>query len=90
MTRVAKVGAGSLVFYPTAGRDLLLLEPPPDAEVRLVDVDPQRLEGSRVAVKRVVVRGAGKTSVLAGTDLIINSIQISGEKAAGNRGTVGQ
>jgi alpha-galactosidase len=90
MTRVAIIGAGSLVFTRTVVRDLLLQEPTCDAEVRLVDVDPQRLEDARVAVERIVASGAGKISVLATTDrvagvrncdYVINTIQVGGKEA---------
>ena len=44
MTKIAIVGAGSLVFTRTVVSDLLQQEATADAEIRLVDIDPIRLE----------------------------------------------
>ena len=56
MTKIAIVGAGSLVFTRTVVSDLLQQEATADAEIRLVDIDPIRLERARHAVERLAAR----------------------------------
>jgi len=90
MAKIAIVGAGSLVFTRTLVTDLLQQEVTADAEIRLVDIDPHRLERARQAVERLGVRAGREISVAAsedcatgvrGCDYVVNAIQVGGKEA---------
>jgi alpha-galactosidase len=90
MTKIAIVGAGSLVFTRTLVRDLLRQPLTADAEIRLVDIDPQRLDQSRRAVEHLVDKAGARMSLLATTDCatgirgcnyVVNTIQVGGKAA---------
>ncbi|HTV11583.1 MAG TPA: alpha-galactosidase [Acidimicrobiales bacterium] len=90
MSKIAIVGAGSLVFTRTIVQDLLKQEATADAEVRLVDIDPVRLERSRLAVEQRVAAAGGRMSVTATTDrakglrdsdYVVNTVQVGGKAA---------
>ena len=90
MTKIAIVGAGSLVFTRTLVRDLLRQPLTADAEIRLVDIDPQRLDRSRRAVEHLVDKAGTGMSLLATTDCasgvrgcnyVVNTIQVGGKEA---------
>ena len=90
MTKIAIVGAGSLVFTRTLVRDLLRQRLTADAEIRLVDIDPQRLDQSRRAVEHLVDKAGTRMSLVATTDCatgvrgcnyVVNTIQVGGKEA---------
>ncbi len=90
MTKIAIVGAGSLVFTRTVVSDLLQQEATADAEIRLVDIDPIRLERARRAVERLAARAGREISIVAsedcatgvrGCDYVVNAIQVGGKEA---------
>src|ERR1700733_1336114 len=90
MTKVAIVGAGSLVFTRALVNDLLQQEATADAEIHLVDIDGRRLREALEAVE-ALVRGSGRTiPVVATTDgaegvrgcsYVVNTIQVGGKVA---------
>lgn len=90
MAKIAIVGAGSLVFTRTLVTDLLHQEPTEDAELRLVDIDPARLEAARRSVEGIVARAGKKARVVATVDLaagvkacdyVVNTVQVGGKEA---------
>ena len=90
MTKVAIVGAGSLVFTRTVVGDLLAQEPTTDGEFSLVDIDASRLERSRLAVERIAAAAGARVKVTATTDCptgvrgsqyVINTVQVGGKEA---------
>ncbi len=90
MTKVAIVGAGSLVFTRKVVNDLLQQEVTADAEVHLVDIDAHRLERAQQAVERLGARVGRKFPVVAaqdcatgvrGCDYVVNAIQVGGKEA---------
>lgn len=90
MTKVAIVGAGSLVFTRALVNDLLQQEATADAEIHLVDIDGQRL-GQALEAVEALVRGSGRSMpVVATTDCaqgvrgcsyVVNTIQVGGKVA---------
>ena len=56
MTKIALIGAGSLVFTRNLCNDILLTPALQDAELALMDIDPKRLERSRRLVEALVAR----------------------------------
>lgn len=90
MTKIAIVGAGSLVFTRTVVSDLLQQEATVGCEIHLVDVDADRLRAAEQAVLQLGARAGRKLSVLAtvdlrqgvsGSDYVINTIQVGGRAA---------
>ncbi len=87
MTKVTLVGAGSSVFARQIVTDVLAIEGLGGGTFALVDIDAGRLElAHRVAEKLVEATGKGwtvestteRTDVLAGTDFLVNSIEVAG------------
>ncbi len=68
MARIAFIGAGSLGFTRGLVRDILTFETLRDAELVLVDIDPERLEFARRAVQSIVDRGEYPAKVIATAD----------------------
>lgn len=90
MPKIAIVGAGSLVFTRTLVTDLLHHEATEGSELRLVDIDPTRLEAARRSVEHLMARAHKKATVIAtldattgirGCDYIVNTIQVGGKEA---------
>ncbi len=90
MTKVAIVGAGSLVFTRTIVSDLLQHEATADAEIHLVDIDAGRLDaavravelvGSRLGRKLTPVASTECATGVGGCDYVVNSIQVGGKSA---------
>ena len=86
--KVTMLGAGS-GFTPRLASDVLSIENDAGGEIALVDIDRDRLKTMFGLVQRVVVqRGKEKTwtvtasedrrKVLAGTDYLVNCIEVSG------------
>ena len=81
------VGAGSAVFARQIVTDILAVDGLDDGVFALVDIDPERLElARRIAERLVELSGKAWTveastqrmDVLAGTDYVVNSIEVAG------------
>jgi alpha-galactosidase len=90
MTKVAFVGAGSVVFTKNLLGDILELPALQDVEIALHDIDPERLavaeEMARwVARQRgarpVISSHAERRAALDGADFVLNMVQIGGHEA---------
>jgi Alpha-galactosidases/6-phospho-beta-glucosidases, family 4 of glycosyl hydrolases len=68
MMKIAFIGAGSLGFTRELVRDILTFPLLEDAEIRLMDIDAERLDFSYRAVSRIVEMGKKPTKVLATMD----------------------
>ena len=90
MTKIAIVGAGSLVFTRKLVSDLLQHEATVDAEFHLIDIDEGRLRDAARVVEHIGERAGRKVPVFAavdcaegvrGCDYVINTIQVGGKEA---------
>jgi alpha-galactosidase len=90
MTKVAIVGAGSLVFTRTLVSDLLQQEATADAEIHLVDIDDHRLSEAFKAVEVIAAASGRRVRIVASTDCaegvhgcdyVVNTIQVGGKAA---------
>ncbi len=90
MTKIAIVGAGSLVFTRTLVSDLLQQDATADAEIHLVDIDEQRLRDAVKAVEAIAMASKRSVPVVASTDCaegvrgcnyVVNTVQVGGKKA---------
>ena len=87
MLKISLIGAGSAMFARQVVTDILAIEGLDRGTLALVDIDDERLELARQIVEKLV-RIAGKDwvveattqrrDVLAGTDFLINSIEVAG------------
>lgn len=87
MTTVTLIGAGSGEFAAELVTDFLSVDALPEGEFRLVDIDPVRLDLARRFAEHLIER-AGKawavrsdvdrTAMLAGSDVVINTIEVAG------------
>ena len=91
MTTIAFVGAGSTVFARNLLRDLFTFPEFHDAEIRLMDINPDRLRDSETVARRVAAEAGASPSVsattdrrqaLAGADYVVNMIQVGGYEPA--------
>jgi alpha-galactosidase len=89
--KIAFIGAGSTVFARALLRDLFMFPELHDAEIALMDIDPERLRDSEMVARRVVERAAARANVIATTDrrqaldradYVINMIQVGGYQPA--------
>jgi alpha-galactosidase len=90
MTKVAFIGAGSVVFTKSLLEDMLRLPALVDVEVALHDIDPQRLETAE-AMARWVARALhasptvtthdDRRSAIEGADAVLNMVQVGGHEA---------
>src|SRR5690242_21785457 len=87
MTKVTFVGAGSAVFARQLLTDILNIDGLDEGTFALVDVDAARLDLARRIAQRLVeltkkrwnvVASTERRDVLAGTDYVINSIEVAG------------
>lgn len=89
MTKIAFLGAGSTVFARSVLGDCLHVEALRDAQIALIDIDPDRLRVSEVMLKNINrTLGASATieaflaqdaaKALAGADFVVNAIQVGG------------
>ena len=89
MVKIAFLGAGSTVFAKNVLGDCLNVPSMREAQIVLVDLDPERLHDSEVMLKninRTLGSGATITSCqaadarigLAGADFVVNAIQVGG------------
>jgi alpha-galactosidase len=90
VTKVAIVGAGSLVFTRKIVNDLLQQDVTADAEIHLVDIDPYRLERAQQAIERLGARAGREIPIVVsedcatgvrGCDYVVNAIQVGGKEA---------
>jgi alpha-galactosidase len=91
--RITFVGAGSAVFARQLMTDVLCIEGLDPGTFALVDVDPDRLEVARRIAERLaaqlgrdwaVVAGTERADVLAGSDFVVNSIEVAGRPNVGH------
>jgi alpha-galactosidase len=87
MPRVTFIGAGSAVFARQLMTDILAIDGLDEGTFALVDIDDQRLDlARRIAERLVELSGkrwkvkasTDRAEVLAGTDYVINSIEVAG------------
>lgn len=87
MPKVTLIGAGSAVFARQLMTDILAVEGLDDGVFALVDVDAERLELARLIAERLVElsgkawkveASTERLDVLAGSDYVINSIEVAG------------
>src|SRR5579875_2363882 len=85
--KVTFVGAGSAVFAREIITDLLLIDGLDEGSLALVDLDPERLELAQQIVERLVeltgkrwgvTASTDRRQVLAGSDVVVNSIEVAG------------
>ena len=83
MTKIAFIGAGSLGFTRALVRDVLTFPLLADAELALVDIDPERLDFSRRSVEKIIALGnyparvtatLDRAEALAGADVVLTTI----------------
>ena len=87
MPKITYIGAGSAVFARQVITDILAIDGLDDGEIALVDVDERRLDLATRLVDKLVER-SGKSykvhattqrnDVLAGSDYVVNSIEVAG------------
>jgi alpha-galactosidase len=89
MAKIVFIGAGSVVFAKNLLGDLLTFPALADAEIALVDIDPERLHvAERMAHKVAAALGARPTitahterrDALPGAGYVINAIQVGGHR----------
>ncbi|HEY6541787.1 MAG TPA: alpha-galactosidase [Ktedonobacteraceae bacterium] len=87
MPNITILGAGSTVFARQLMTDILLIAGLDEGCFALVDIDAERLELARQIAERLIARSGKRWSVrasterqdmLAGSDFIINSIEVAG------------
>ena len=90
MTRIAFIGAGSVVFTKNLLGDILALPALEDVEIALHDIDADRLQTAEAMAQWVAAeRGAhpeitthhDRRSAIDGCDFVINMVQIGGHEA---------
>src|SRR5215467_7158730 len=87
MVQVTFLGAGSAVFARQLMTDILLIDGLNDGSFALVDIDASRLDLALQIAERLIARSgkrwtvrasAERRDVLAGTDFLINTIEVAG------------
>jgi alpha-galactosidase len=87
MSKITFLGAGSAVFARQIITDILNVEGLDEGSFALVDIDPERLELAQQIVERLieltgkrwsVTAATDRRQVLAGTDVVVNSIEVAG------------
>jgi alpha-galactosidase len=87
MPKVTLIGAGSTVFARQIITDILQVQDLDEGSFALVDIDAQRLDlARRIAVRLIAISGkrwqvtatTDRRAVLAGTDFIVNSVEVAG------------
>jgi alpha-galactosidase len=87
MPDITILGAGSTVFARQLMTDILHIEGLDEGSFALVDIDPSRLELAHQIAERLITRSGKRWRVrasterrdlLAGTDFIINTIEVAG------------
>ena len=87
MTTIAFIGAGSTVFAKNLLGDILSFPELADATIRLMDIDPERLETTRLVAERIA-RAVGahptleatldRRTALKGADYVLTMFQVGG------------
>ena len=90
MTRIAFIGAGSVVFTKNLLGDILDFPALGEVEIALHDIDADRLD-TAAAMARFVARESGarptitkhldRRAAIAGSDFVLNMVQIGGHEA---------
>jgi alpha-galactosidase len=87
MVQITFLGAGSTVFARQLMTDILLVEGLDDGCFALVDIDPIRLDLAQQIAERLIAHSGkhwsvrastGRRDVLAGSDFLINTIEVAG------------
>jgi alpha-galactosidase len=87
MTTITLIGAGSAEFTAELVTDFLSVDALPEGEFRLVDIDPVRLDLARRFAEHLIERTAktwtvradvDRAALLAGSDVVINTIEVAG------------
>lgn len=87
MTKITFIGAGSTVFTKNIAGDILQRPALANAEIRLMDINPQRLAESEIVVGKLAETLGGTATVrtfdnqraaLDGTDFVVVAFQIGG------------
>jgi alpha-galactosidase len=87
VTTITLIGAGSAEFTAELVTDFLSVDALPEGELRLVDIDPVRLDLARRFAEHLIERTGkawkvraevDRTEVLAGSDVVINTIEVAG------------
>ncbi len=87
MPKVTIIGAGSAVFARQIITDILTIEGLDEGSFALVDIDPVRLELAHAIAEKIVALSGKRWSVsasterrdvMAGSDFIVNSIEVAG------------
>ena len=87
MTTITFIGAGSAVFTKNIAGDILQRPALANAEIRLMDINPERLAESEIIVGRLATALGGKATVktytdqrraLDGTDFVVCCFQVGG------------
>lgn len=87
MTKIAFIGAGSMVFTRNLTRDILTFPLLEDATLSLVDIDAKQLDRARQTVQQIVDRGGYPATVettldrveaLKGADIVIVTVNTHG------------
>jgi alpha-galactosidase len=87
MTIITFIGAGSAVFTKNIAGDILQRRALADAEIRLMDINPERLAESEIIVGKLAQTLGGKARVktftnqrraLDGTDFVVCCFQVGG------------
>ena len=87
MTKLTFMGAGSTVFAKNVLGDCILTPEIGALEVALYDIDPVRLEDSRLMLENINKKYNGKLKItaytnrleaLSGADFVVNAIQVGG------------
>ncbi len=87
MTKVTFMGAGSTVFARQLITDILHIDALSEGTFALVDIDPHRLELAHQIAQKLIERSGKKWTVessterrkvLAGTDFLVNTIEVAG------------
>ena len=85
MTRIAMIGAGSVVFVRNLLTDILGLAPLRDCAIALHDIDPERLDTAARMARAVAMQigaapaistHADRRAAVDGADFVINMVQI--------------
>ncbi|MBA2519725.1 MAG: alpha-glucosidase/alpha-galactosidase [Chloroflexia bacterium] len=87
MAKIAFIGAGSTVFARALLNDLLSFPELRDSTIALMDIDPDRLNDTKMVTERVAAAAnavpvieatTDRRTALAGADYVINMIQVGG------------
>lgn len=94
MAKITFIGAGSTVFAKNVLGDIILTPAFRDAEIALMDIDPQRLDDSyrmlcnirsKYQSRAVITPYLDRVEALRGADYVINAAQIGGFEPCGVR-----